>query len=137
MHSFLTRHLSLASVRALTLAVCASFMVVACGGGSDNTTVSSSSSSSSGSSSSSSSSSSGSSGGTLTYTISAQVVGLAGTVVLQDNGADNLTISTAGTSTTPFATKIAAGGAYAVTVLTQPTSPAQFCTVAARAGTAQ
>ena len=56
------------------------------------------------------------------YTISAHVVGSAGTVVLQDNGADNLTVSTAGTSTTPFATKVAAGGAYAVTVLTQPTA---------------
>ncbi len=70
------------------------------------------------------------------YTISAHVVGLASSVVLQDNGADNLTVSTVGTSTTPFATKIAAGGAYAVTVLTQPTSPAQFCTVAAGTGTA-
>ena len=40
------------------------------------------------------------------YTISAQVVGLAGTVVLQDNGADNLTVSTAGTSTTPLRSRL-------------------------------
>ena len=33
MYSFLPRHLSLTSVRALTLAFCVSFVVVACGGG--------------------------------------------------------------------------------------------------------
>src|SRR5580698_8474861 len=121
MHSFFTRHLSLACVRALALALCTTFVVSACGGGSDETNPGSSSSSG---------------GASVTYTISAQVVGLTGTVVLQDNGGDNITVSTAGTSTTPFATKIAAGGAYAVTVLTQPSTPAQICTVAAGTGTA-
>jgi len=66
------------------------------------------------------------------YTISAQVSGLVGTVVLQDNGGDNLTVTTNGTL--PFATKIAAGGTYAVTVFTQPAT--QTCTVTAGGGTA-
>ncbi|HEY3731903.1 MAG TPA: beta-propeller fold lactonase family protein [Steroidobacteraceae bacterium] len=69
------------------------------------------------------------------YTISANVTGLTGSgLVLQDNGGDNLTVTTAGTHA--FATTVAAGGAYAVTVLTQPSTPAQFCRVTAGAGTA-
>jgi len=65
-----------------------------------------------------------------TYTIGGTVAGLTGTgLVLQDNGGDNLTIAASATTFT-FATKITSGGAYAVTVLTQPTSPAQMCTVA-------
>jgi len=54
--------------------------------------------------------------------------------VLQDNGGDNLTLMTNGTAS--FATRIASGGAYAVTVLTQPAGPAQPCTVLAGTGTA-
>jgi hypothetical protein len=69
------------------------------------------------------------------YTISASVSGLNGAnVVLWDNGGDALTITSNGTF--PFATKIAAGGAYAVTVHTQPTGPAQFCRVTAGTGVA-
>jgi 6-phosphogluconolactonase (cycloisomerase 2 family) len=52
-------------------------------------------------------------------------------LVLQDNGGNNLTVTTNGTF--PFTTKIASGAAYAVTVLNQPTTPAQLCTVAAPA----
>jgi 6-phosphogluconolactonase (cycloisomerase 2 family) len=48
--------------------------------------------------------------------------------VLQDNGGNNLSVTTDGTF--PFTTRIARGGAYAVTVLTQPSVPAQRCTVA-------
>src|SRR5579885_2896411 len=60
------------------------------------------------------------------FTISAAVSGLTGTgLVLQDNGGDNLTITTNGTF--PFATKIASGGAYAVSILTQPTG--ETCTL--------
>ena len=68
---------------------------------------------------------------TNTYNVSATVSGLSGTVVLQDNGGDNLSISTNGTST--FATKVASGAAYSVSVLTQPTS--QTCVVASPTGT--
>jgi len=68
------------------------------------------------------------------YTISAAVSGLTGMgLVLQDNGADNLSVTTNGTF--PFATQIASGSTYAVTVLTQPTG--QTCTLGSNAsGTA-
>jgi len=70
------------------------------------------------------------------YTISATVTGLTGTnLVLQDNGADNLTFT--GNGTFPFATKVAAAGPYAVTVFTQPTgSPTQYCIPISGSGTA-
>jgi hypothetical protein len=63
------------------------------------------------------------------------VTGLTGTgLVLQDNGGDNLTIAKAGTFT--FAKSITSGGAYLVTVVTQPTNPAQSCAVTGGSGTA-
>src|SRR5580693_1637168 len=54
------------------------------------------------------------------FTIGGSVSGLATgeSVVLEDNGADKLTVNTNGAFT--FATSIASGGTYAVTVLTQP-----------------
>ena len=68
------------------------------------------------------------------YTIGGTVSGLAGTgLVLQDNGGDNLTVSGNGAFT--FATPIASGGTYAVTVLTNPTTPSQTCVVANGSGT--
>jgi hypothetical protein len=60
------------------------------------------------------------------------VTGLSGTVVLQNNGGDNLSLTTNGNFV--FATKIAKDTAYAVTVLTQPTG--QVCTVSSGSGTA-
>jgi hypothetical protein len=70
-----------------------------------------------------------------TYTIGGTVTGLAGTgLVLQDNGVDNLTINSNGSFT--FATALSAGAAYDVTVKTQPSNPAQTCSVAAGQGTA-
>jgi hypothetical protein len=63
------------------------------------------------------------------FTISAAVSGLSGTVVLQDNGGNNLTVTSNGTS--PFTTQIASGGAYAVSVLTQPAG--QTCTLGSNA----
>ncbi len=83
----------------------------------------------------------GSSGGSTppptptTYTIGGTVSGLTGSgLVLQDNGGDNLTVTANGSFT--FTTAITSGGAYAVTVLTQPSSPAQTCTVTSGTGTA-
>ncbi len=71
---------------------------------------------------------------TPNYTIGGTVSGLAGTgLVLQDNGANNLAVTANGPFT--FSTAIATGGAYAVAVLTQPTGPAQTCTVSAGSGT--
>src|ERR1035437_4142999 len=65
-----------------------------------------------------------------TYTIGGTVSGLSGTgLVLQDNGADSLPVNADGAFT--FATLIDRGFPYAVTVLTQPTSPAQYCAATA------
>ncbi len=70
-----------------------------------------------------------------TYTIGGTVSGLTGTgLVLQNNGGNNLTITANGSFT--FSTAITSGGAYKVTVLTQPSSPTQTCTVANGSGTA-
>ena len=67
-----------------------------------------------------------------TYTLSGIVSGLTGTgLVLQDNGADNKAITANGAFT--FTTS-ANSGNYAVTVLTQPTGPAQTCTVNSGSG---
>src|SRR5260370_1956741 len=67
------------------------------------------------------------------YTVGGTVTGLSGAaVVLQDNGADDLSLSADGPFT--FATALADGSAYAVTVLTQP-APTLLCTVASGSGT--
>jgi hypothetical protein len=66
------------------------------------------------------------------FTIGGTVSGLSGTVVLQDNGGDDLSIATNGSFT--FASTIAEGSAYAVSVLTQPSG--QTCTVSNGSGTA-
>jgi hypothetical protein len=73
-------------------------------------------------------------GGGASYTIGGSVTGLASgaSLVLQDNGGDNLTLGANGSFA--FASKIAGGGSYAITVLTQPTN--QNCTVTAGSGTA-
>ena len=82
-----------------------------------------------------SASSNGGSGGSTTPTIGGTVTGLSGTgLVLQDNGGDNLTITASGTFT--FKTALSNGAAYAVTVLAQPSSPTQNCTVTGGTGTA-
>ena len=62
---------------------------------------------------------------TQNYTIGGTISGLSGTVVLQDNAGDNLSRAANGAFT--FATYVAPGGAYAVTVLTQPAG--QTCAV--------
>lgn len=66
-----------------------------------------------------------------TYTVGGAVTGLSGSVVLQDNGGDNLTVSASGPFT--FATKLNSGAAYKVTVLTQPAG--QTCAVTNGTGT--
>jgi hypothetical protein len=67
------------------------------------------------------------------YTVGGTVTGLSGaTVVLQNNGTDDLSLSVDGPFT--FATALADGSAYAVTVLMQP-APTLLCTVASGSGT--
>jgi 6-phosphogluconolactonase (cycloisomerase 2 family) len=64
-----------------------------------------------------------------TFTIGGSVSGLAtgASVVLQNNGGNNLTVTASGSFT--FSTPVASGSTYAVTVLTNPTTPSQNCTV--------
>jgi 6-phosphogluconolactonase (cycloisomerase 2 family) len=62
------------------------------------------------------------------YSIGVSVSGLAGSgLVLVNNGLDSLAVSASGTST--FSAQIADFTTYSVAVLTQPTSPAQICSV--------
>jgi hypothetical protein len=91
------------------LLISAGFAAVACGGGGG-----------------------GGGGGPGPSTISGSVSGLVGTVVLQDNGGDNLTLTSNGSFN--FTTAVPAGQSYAVTILTQPTGP--DCTVTHGTGTA-
>ncbi|HEX6761239.1 MAG TPA: LamG-like jellyroll fold domain-containing protein [Gaiellaceae bacterium] len=66
-----------------------------------------------------------------TYSVGGAVSGLAGTVVLQDNGGDDLGVGANGPFT--FATKLPSGVAYAVTVKSNPAG--QTCSVANGSGT--
>jgi hypothetical protein len=68
----------------------------------------------------------------VTYTVGGTVSHLQGTVVLQDNGGNNLSVMANGAFA--FA-GLKTGAAYAVTVLTQPSNPAQVCSVANGTGT--
>jgi hypothetical protein len=71
----------------------------------------------------------------VTYTIGGTVSGLAGTgLVLQNNGGDDLAVSSNGAFT--FSTEIVAGSGYAVGVRAQPENPAQVCSLQNAVGTA-
>lgn len=65
------------------------------------------------------------------FSVGGSVSGLTGTVVLQNNGGDNLSLSANGAFT--FTRTIATGSAYAVSILTQPNQ--QTCTVSSGSGT--
>ena len=66
-----------------------------------------------------------------TYSIGGTVSGLSGTVVLQDNGGNDLSVGASGAFT--FSTALATGSAYSVTVKTNPAG--QTCSVANGSGT--
>jgi len=66
-----------------------------------------------------------------TYRVGGTISGLSGTVVLQDNGADDLSRSVDGSFT--FATALRSGSTYSVTVVLEPAG--QTCTVANGSGT--
>jgi hypothetical protein len=65
----------------------------------------------------------------VNFTISVAVTGLTGTLVMQDDKADNLTFTTNSTQT--FATSYASGSTYTVSVKTQPSG--QTCTLSSNA----
>jgi hypothetical protein len=68
------------------------------------------------------------------YTVGGTVTGLTGLgLVLENNAGNNLPISAAGAFT--FTASLASGAAYAVTVVTQPSSPTQNCVVRNGSGT--
>jgi 6-phosphogluconolactonase (cycloisomerase 2 family) len=63
------------------------------------------------------------------YAVGGSVSGLTGSgLVLQNNGGDNLKVAADGAFS--FASLVAGGAAYKVTVLSQPTAPAQNCALA-------
>lgn len=68
---------------------------------------------------------------TNTFSIGGTVSGLIGSLIVQDNGGDALTLSSSGAFT--FATPVAQGSAYAVTVQAQPAT--EDCSVSNGTGT--
>lgn len=66
----------------------------------------------------------------FTYTVGGTISGLTGTVVIANNGVDQLTISENGPFT--FATPLADGSAYEVTIVTQPEG--ELCSVSNGSG---
>ena len=65
---------------------------------------------------------------TNAYTVGGRVTGLIGSgLVLLDNASDPLSVAAAGAFT--FATPVLSGMPYDVTISSQPTHPAQICTV--------
>jgi mRNA-degrading endonuclease HigB of HigAB toxin-antitoxin module len=70
-------------------------------------------------------------GSASSFTVGGTVAGLIGTVILQNNGGDDLTINSNGSFT--FATEIIEDGTYDVTVLSDPLT--QNCTILNGSGT--
>jgi len=68
----------------------------------------------------------------LTYSIGGSIAGLSGTIVLQNNGGDNLSLSTNGSFT--FYVTLQPNAPYNVTIATQPAN--QVCSVSNGKGTA-
>lgn len=69
-----------------------------------------------------------------TFSVGGTVIGLQGSgLVLQNNAADDLAVGANGSFT--FASELASGAAYNVTVRTQPSDPNQACTVTNGHGT--
>jgi hypothetical protein len=68
---------------------------------------------------------------TSTFTVGGSVSGLAGTLVLENNGGDTLTVSQNGPFT--FATPIASASTYNAKIVTQPSG--QICTMSMPSGT--
>src|ERR1039457_5197349 len=61
----------------------------------------------------------------VTYSISGTILSAGGSLVLQDNGGDDLTVNNVGTFT--FPTKLPSGATYSVSVKSSPSLPLQNC----------
>jgi hypothetical protein len=111
-----TVHMKLLFIRSFIASIACALVLAGCGGGGGGGTAAP--------------------GGTtpapVSRTIGGAVSGLVGSVVLQDNGGDNLTLSANGNFS--FVTNVASGSAYQVTVLTQPAG--MNCAVTHGSGTA-
>jgi len=71
---------------------------------------------------------------TNSYPVQPMITGLSGSgLVLQNNFADDLTVTQSGAAT--FASTVQSGGAYNVSVASQPSDPVQTCTIANGSGT--
>lgn len=71
---------------------------------------------------------------TSTFSVAGTVSGLAGSgLVLRNNGTGDIAIGSNGNVT--FASAVPSGTGYSLTVITQPSNPAQTCTIANGAGT--
>lgn len=70
---------------------------------------------------------------TGTYTVGGNVAGLEGGGLVLSNGSD--TVAPQGNGSFAFPTAMATGQSYDVAVATQPTNPAQVCTVQNGTGT--
>jgi 6-phosphogluconolactonase (cycloisomerase 2 family) len=93
-------------------------LTAACGGGGDSG---------------SGNGSGGGGGGGGPYHIGGTATGLAGSgLVLQINGGETVSVATSGSF--QFSTALASNAAYSVTVVTQPGSPTQYCSLANAAG---
>jgi hypothetical protein len=70
---------------------------------------------------------------TSSFHVGGSVTGLAGSLVLRDNGGDDYTVSADGSFT--FSASVASGSLYGVTVADHPTGPSQSCIVTHDSGT--
>jgi hypothetical protein len=138
------RTLTLYPITALATVAAASFFFVACGSDGDSSPVDDVGDSSTASADASTgptqdaATSSDASSAPKSFTLSASVVGLAGTgLVLTDAKGGDVIVAPAGGSTqkVTFPVKLAAGATYDVTVKAQPSGPPQRCEVSGGKGT--
>jgi 6-phosphogluconolactonase (cycloisomerase 2 family) len=134
MLSIVPRLLNLAFLRTLVLAVCASGTLVACNEALDSAGSTISGGNGGNGSINGNGTSSSSGGAQTSYTIGGTVMGLSGAgLMLANEAGDRLAITGNGGFT--FSNQAASGAAYKVTIVSQPITPSQVCTVMDGAGT--
>ena len=124
---------TLAAFKFSVLAAAIALGLSACGGGSSSTTTSTTPSTSTTTPSTTTTPTTPTTTTTTSYTISGTVSGLTGSGLVLANGTDTVSVPS-GATTFTFTNPVASGGAYAVTVQTQPSG--ESCTVSNGSGTA-